>query len=325
MSKLWTNEEVQVLKECYPRFLASQISPLLGRTAKAIQWKAECLGIRKKPYAWSRTEVEILEKHYSTCSLSELAKLLPERSYNAIESRAGIIGVKKPPEVKSRLISEAKTGKRRSEELCRKLSDFRKGKPLSEETRAKISKKLKGKPPANRGRRQSIETKIKRNAAIREKLANPEVKEKMRTTARKHWAKKEFREKVISLIIQSMAKRPNKLEQRVIEILNNNFLNEWEYTGDGKVILNGFVPDFININGKKKVIEAFGTYWHSGVRIKGRQNRSAPGRIKAYWKLGYDCLVLWDKDIEDEQKVISLVRRFMEDKNAQLGTGSAAS
>ena len=56
-------------------------------------------------------------------------------------------------------------------------------------------------------------------------------------------------------------KRPTRPEKKMIDIIKRNNL-EYEYVGNGKVWLNGVNPDFININGKKIVIEVWGDYIH---------------------------------------------------------------
>ena len=60
------------------------------------------------------------------------------------------------------------------------------------------------------------------------------------------------------------------------------------------------IPDFINVNGEKKVIEVFGDYWHSDKVIQGHWKRSEFGRKAVYSQLGYDCVVLWEDMIKTE-------------------------
>ena len=46
--------------------------------------------------------------------------------------------------------------------------------------------------------------------------------------------------------------QPNKPEKLLRRLLNKCLPNEYKFVGNGKVILGGFNPDFINVNGKKK-------------------------------------------------------------------------
>jgi hypothetical protein len=57
--------------------------------------------------------------------------------------------------------------------------------------------------------------------------------------------------------------RPNKLETSVATYLDVAFPGEWRYNA-GDFILAGKVPDFINVNGRKAVLDIFGDYWHRG-------------------------------------------------------------
>mgnify|MGYP001567707213 CR=1 FL=1 len=97
--------------------------------------------------------------------------------------------------------------------------------------------------------------------------------------------------------------RPNKAETRLDGILRTHFPNEWEYTGDGRVVLNGSVPDFTNKNGRKAVIELFGEFWHSQKRAKSWKDTEL-GKIMLYNSLGFDCLVIWEGELKDEQYII---------------------
>ena len=72
--------------------------------------------------------------------------------------------------------------------------------------------------------------------------------------------------------------------------LDSRFPTEWMYNGnktDG-VILGGKVPDFVNVNGKKSVLEVFGRYWHKEDEVEEK--------IKHYKQFGFDCKVIWEED-----------------------------
>lgn len=102
--------------------------------------------------------------------------------------------------------------------------------------------------------------------------------------------------------------KPNKAERKLTHLLRRYFPNEWEYTGDGKVILHGLIPDFTNKNGRKAVIELFGDYWHTK-RIKSWKDTEL-GKIMAYKALGFECLVIWEKELKDEERVVSKISNF---------------
>lgn len=103
---------------------------------------------------------------------------------------------------------------------------------------------------------------------------------------------------------------PNKSEIALENILNLHFPGEWKYTGDGKdgTSIGGKVPDFININGFKAVIELFSDYWHS--RPGQSSSRTALGTLKHYLNYGFRCLLLDYKDVKKPEKVTSKIAKF---------------
>lgn len=102
--------------------------------------------------------------------------------------------------------------------------------------------------------------------------------------------------------------KPNQVERKLAHLLQRYFPNEWEYTGDGKVVLHGLIPDFTNKNGRKAVIELFGDYWHTK-RIRSWKDTEL-GKIMAYKALGFECLVIWEKELKDEERVVSKISNF---------------
>ena len=103
---------------------------------------------------------------------------------------------------------------------------------------------------------------------------------------------------VIKLLYDRQYIRPNKLEKSVALSLNKTFPKEWKYVGNGKVWFGGKNPDFININGQKKLIEVYGNYWHKG--------ENPQGRIDHFKQYGFDTLVLWEKEILDTNYILKV-------------------
>lgn len=72
--------------------------------------------------------------------------------------------------------------------------------------------------------------------------------------------------------------------------MNRLFPNEYRFVGDGSFWIGGKNPDFINVNGQKKIIEMFGDYWHSR-EVTGTSKRShLQERIKHFAKYGFKDL-----------------------------------
>lgn len=109
----------------------------------------------------------------------------------------------------------------------------------------------------------------------------------------------------------SRHKRPTKPEKIVMNILNKIYPNEFKYTGNGEFIIGGLCPDFVNCNGKKKIIEVFGEYWHKSRADK--ETDTEEGRKRIFSIYGYDCLVIWDNELKNLLQVTNKIKSFMED------------
>lgn len=167
-----------------------------------------------------------------------------------------------------RAISKAHTGKTVSEETRRLLSEANMGKTLSEEHKRALLE-------ANTGRPCSEETKQRISASRKlwwENLPQEEKDEHVRKNS------------------QACVQSPSEPERMVEMYLEEHFPGEWLYNGDGKAgfVIGGKVPDFVNVNGRKAVVEVFGEYWHDWLGTEEEE------KIAHYAKYGYECTVIWE-------------------------------
>lgn len=95
--------------------------------------------------------------------------------------------------------------------------------------------------------------------------------------------------------------QPSRPEIMLESWLTEYFPNEWRYN-DGWFILAGKVPDFVNVNGKKQVIELYGDYWHKG--------ENPQGRIDLFNKYGFNCLVIWEHSLADKETVMNEIKEW---------------
>jgi len=116
----------------------------------------------------------------------------------------------------------------------------------------------------------------------------------------------EARNKQWNAIRKALNLKPNKPEKLLNKILYKLFPREYKYVGNGKVLLNGFNPDFINVNGQKKIIERYGDYWHT---VKGAKEKDKR-RIKTYKKYGYKTLVIWEHELEELDSLLLKLHNF---------------
>lgn len=223
-------------------------------------------------------------------------------------------------------------GKHHSEETKRKISFAKAGKGIgrkhSEETRMKISKNnahaMKGRCHTEEWKKEqskkmkgrifsySHNKKISENK--KEKWKDPLFANKMKSVfsmkGRKHsektkkrlsesgiknWSDPTYRDSQIKKSMIGNQILPNRPETFLINLLNDLYPGEWKYVGDGQVIIAGKCPDFINVNGQKKIIELFGDYWH--------RNDNPQDRINIFRPFGYDTLVIWESELKNIEKV----------------------
>lgn len=123
------------------------------------------------------------------------------------------------------------------------------------------------------------------------------------TESWKNMSEKERSERIRKSLICSS---PNKSEIKLKNILNELCPREWDFVGDGQIIIGGKCPDFINVNGQKKLIELYGDYWHQGENTRTRK--------RIFKKYGFDTLIIWEKELKNisrlEKKIDNFTRGF---------------
>ena len=132
-------------------------------------------------------------------------------------------------------------------------------------------------------------------------------------SGKNRWKKKNWRRKTLRASFLGRQTKPNKPETLLNNLLQRILPKEYEINVKGKVmVLGGKVPDFINCNGQKKVIELYGDFWHSNkwVKKRGCYEDTEKGRIKYFKKLGWDTLIIWEHELENLEKVIAKVMEF---------------
>ncbi len=183
------------------------------------------------------------------------------------------------------------------------ISNLNKGKKLTEEHRKNIGKSRKypiGEEHPMYGKKQSKKSieKMKQSLKIFY-IENPEQKGKISEEVKQLWQNPEFVKKQM----KSRNVMPNKAESRLKFILNQVFFeNQFNYVGDGKEIIGGKCPDFIDpIN--NKIIELYGDYWHKG--------QNPQDRINYFKNYGYDTLVIWESELKDMNSLTNRILEFI--------------
>ncbi len=118
----------------------------------------------------------------------------------------------------------------------------------------------------------------------------------MRSTATKQlWQNPEHAQKVFRNA------SPNKAELKLEDILNRYFPGQWKFVGNKGVKLGELYPDFLNVNGKKQVIELFGAHWHDVFDIAKKRD--------SYRKYGFDVAIVWEDELKDEERLIKVFKK----------------
>jgi len=142
---------------------------------------------------------------------------------------------------------------------------------------------------------------------MKENWQNPEFRKKMGIAREIH------KEKTIKAQLKGLFKRPTRIEQKYIELFKiyNVSLN---YCGDGSLVIGFKNPDFVEANGKKLCVEVVNKNEKS-VKRKGRKYYSwqeyEQQRIEHFEKYGWRCIVLWEDELKEPEKVIEKVKAFM--------------
>ena len=96
--------------------------------------------------------------------------------------------------------------------------------------------------------------------------------------------------------------KPNYVEKLLTELIGWAEL-PFKYVGSGEVWLGNRNPDFININGKKQVIELFGAYWHP--------ESDVGQRTEHYKKYGFSTLVIWASELASVSSQLDVVGKII--------------
>lgn len=216
-------------------------------------------------------------------------------------------------------IKKSRIGVKFSDITKQKLREKRKGKKpnlgkkFSNITKEKMSLSRTGEKNSFFGKKHNNETIEILRSKIKDKWNDPnsklnsaEYKEKQSVLSKEKWKNEVFLEK----IRKSICLKPNRPENFLINLFYEMNLS-YEYTGDFSFWIGGKNPDFVDKN-KKKIIEFFGSYFHSK-EITGKEEKDHEDeRIIHFKKYGYDCLVIWENKMDNiKEKILE----FSKEKN----------
>ena len=204
-------------------------------------------------------------------------------------------------------LSKALMGIQFTEEHKQKLSKAQKANCQNLEYKAHMSKVRTGRVPTEEaranmresqiGRTHTEETKAKMSGARKVRWQDPEY----RAIWEERWQNPEYKDRVMRAMRLGCHIHPNKPELLLLGLLESVYPGEWEFVGDGQLIIAGRNPDFWN--GDHKLLEMWGNYWHQG--------ENPEDRIRLFKEHGYDTLIIWEEELKYPDKVLERIAEFI--------------
>jgi very-short-patch-repair endonuclease len=190
-------------------------------------------------------------------------------------------------------------GKHLSLRTKEKLSRALQGRQFSLDHRRKIALKLMGPNNPMYGNSLSSAHRKKISDSHKGKLHSISRKRKISNSWKLLWKDPEFAKKMWLAFRRS----PNKMELRILSILNSLFLRLFKYVGNGKLFVDGKCPDFVSTDGSMLLIEFNGEHWHRGENTRTRARHFA--------KYGYRTLFIWSRELKNPEKLKKKILKFV--------------
>lgn len=146
---------------------------------------------------------------------------------------------------------------------------------------------------ANKGRPMPPGTGAKISKAKMGHIVSPETRKKIAT----HWQNEEYWLKQM----KARQIKPNKEELKLASFLAELEL-PYRFVGDGQFILGGKCPDFLNVDGQKKLIEYWGEFWHRG--------QKPDDRINFFRQYGFETLVIRSSELRNKETLSARLISF---------------
>lgn len=333
LTKIWSDLDRR------ERFSRSQRKDLFAKAIPVLEDDKICQNCGQKAFFWFKTNNRYCcSDRIERCPVvKEEIRLRSIELWKDTEFRNKITSqdYNNPNRVKK--ISESNTGKIRSKETRELFRFLRKGKTFEELfgeekanelknrvrsrvngktyeelygeekskiTKQKISKKLKG--------RKERRKEIKDDMSYKKKIQwedpkstynSKEFRKKKSEEGKRNWKNPEY----IKKIQKGLHNCPNKSETVLINLFKDLNL-DYKFVGDWSLNIDGKNPDFINYK-SKKLIEFFGSYYHDTIVETSREVHEIE-RINHFKKNGYECLIIWEEELQDLNKLSEKLIRF---------------
>jgi hypothetical protein len=121
---------------------------------------------------------------------------------------------------------------------------------------------------------------------------------------KKLWSDPEYKDREVAIKIKQLKNKISNSELFIQNILDKYYPNDWKFVGNGDFVLGGKCPDFVNVNGKKLIIEVF--YYSKHTYLEGLKRKIL------FTKFGYKTLIIWRKELRRKnlQPIINKIINF---------------
>jgi len=140
---------------------------------------------------------------------------------------------------------------------------------------------------------------------------SPEHRAKISRTnsdGRRKWTP-EQRERLLPGFLKRTRMRPTSIEKIFNSLIEKHHL-PYKYVGDGYTWIAGRCPDYLNINGKKEVVEVFSRWWHDpAVNPRVKPQHLFDATLAHYAKYGFNCIIIWEEELQNESAVLEKLQK----------------
>lgn len=134
-----------------------------------------------------------------------------------------------------------------------------------------------------------------------------EVRKKRSLNQTVLWQNPEY----VKRMIKAQHRKPNKSEKKLDEFLQKIVPKEYQINVNAEVMtLGGKIPDFVNVNGQKKIIEMNGDWWHGEKRTGRSKEEEEQQRVNYFAKYGWKTLVVWELELKNIEKLENKILEF---------------
>lgn len=145
-------------------------------------------------------------------------------------------------------------------------------------------------PAWNKGKTQRDDPRIVQPWLNRNRGA--ETKQKISKALKAKWADPAY----ARMMLQAQKVKPNKAESQLFSVVESIMPGEFALNVRAEImVLGGRIPDIVNINGRKAVIELYGDYWRKG--------DDPQERIRHFSQFGWRTLVIWERELKNKTKL----------------------